>query len=171
MRIDVVDLAAHPIEAEPRAIVFRGDPWAGIEPDPEAVARFAWSLSARKMPTLVALDELKWAAKAGWWRKGVKWLPQTCSEGRKHGVGIVWGSQSPQDAPREAFEEAGLVVVFRLAGLGLNRLYERGYLEGMEPSQISALPGDKAPPAERGKCVILRRGEAWDRKFWRFAEP
>jgi hypothetical protein len=167
-RVDVADLGARPMTADPRALVFTGDPWSGVDPDPEAVAAFAWQLSARRVPTLQAVDELKWAARGGWWRKGVKWLPQSCSEGRKHDVGILWASQSPQDAPREAFEEAGVVVCYRLAGLGVDRLDERGYLRGIDRQLIEGLPGDAAPPAERGRCVILRRGELWDRCFYRF---
>lgn len=168
-RATVAEMGARPIEPEPRAVVFVGDPWEGVDPDPEAVAAFAWQLSARRVPTLQAVDELKWAARGGWWRKGVKWLPQSCSEGRKHGVGILWASQSPQDAPREAFEEASLLVCYRLAGLGLDRLEERGYLRGLDREVIEGLPGDRVSPSERGRCVILRRGEVWDGKIYRFA--
>lgn len=167
-RIDVADLGVHPMAAEPRAVVFAGDPYSGLDPDPEAVARFAWQLSARHVPTLQAVDELKWAARGGWWRKGTRWLPQSCSEGRKHSVGILWASQSPQDAPREAFEEAGIVICYRLAGLGLDRLEERCYLRGVDRSVIEGLPGDSAPPSDRGRCVLLRRGESWDGSFYRF---
>ena len=168
-RRDVDDLVAHPMESEPRAVVFVGDPYSGVDPDPERVAKLAWVLSARHVPSLLALDEVKWAARGGWWKKGVVWVPQTCSEGRKHGVGILWASQSPQDAPREAFEEAGILVCYRLAGRGLDRLEERGYLTGLDPAVVAQLPGDFSPPAERGRCVLLRRGQPWDRKFYRFA--
>ncbi len=168
-RVDVADLGAHPMEPSPRAVVFTGDPFTGVDPDPEAVAEFGWKLAARGVPVLIADDELKWAAKNGWWRKGVKWLPQCCSEGRKHGVGFAWASQSPQDAPREPFEESGSLITYRLAGLGLDRLEERGYLRGIDRAVIEGLPGDKAPPAERGRCVLLQRGEVWDGKFYRFA--
>jgi len=168
-RVDVDDLAAHPMDPEPRAVVFVGDPHAAVDPDPEQVAALAWRLSARRVPSLVVVDELKWSARGGWWRKGVIWLPQTCSEGRKHGVGILWASQSPQDAPREAFEESGILVCYRLAGRGLDRLDERGYLQGIDPQQIAQLPGDFSPPAERGRCVLLRRGQPWDRRFYRFS--
>jgi len=167
-RVDVSDMRARPIAPEPRAVVFVGDPWAGIDPNPEAVSEFAWQVSARRVPTLQAVDELKWAARGGWWRKGVKRLPQSCSQGRKHGVGIVWASQSPQDAPREAFEEASLLICYRLAGLGLDRLADRNYLRGIDREVIEGLPGDRVPPLERGRCVILRRGEEWDGKFYRF---
>lgn len=167
-RRDLADLRLHPIDPEPRALVFTGDPWAGIEPDPEEAARLAWRLAGKRCPVLLAVDELKWAARGGWWRRGIHWLPQACSEGRKHGVGILWGSQSPQDAPREAFEEAGVIVCYRLAGLGLDRLEDRGYLTGIDRRVIEALPGDDAAPAARGRCVLLRRGRPWDRAIYRF---
>ena len=167
-RATVADLALEPMAPEPRAVVFVGDIAAGVDPDPEAVAALAWSLRPRHVGSLVVVDELKWAARGGWWRKGVRWLPQTCGEGRKHGVGILWGSQSPQDAPREAIEEAGVVVVFRLAGLGVRCLAERNYLVGMPDGTLEALPGEESPPDDRGRCVILRRGRPWDGRFFRF---
>lgn len=169
-RTTVDDLRLHPMEREPRAVVFTGDVFEGLDPNPEQVAQFCWQLAARRVPTLQAVDELKWAAKNGWWHKRVKWLPQSCSEGRKHGVGIVWASQVPQDAPREAFDQAGVIVTYRLAGLPLDRLEERNYLNGIERSTIEQLPGDDSPPGERGRCVILRRGRPWDGKFCRFDE-
>lgn len=168
-RRDMMDLQARPLEPSPRSVVFVGDSFAGVDPNPEEVASFAWRLAARKTPSCVVVDELKWAAKNGWWRKDVKWLPQCCSEGRKHGVGILWASQSPQDAPREAFEEAGVVICYRLAGLGLDRLEERGYLRGLDRSLVEDLPGDDSAPSDRGRCVILRRGRPWGGKFYRFA--
>lgn len=167
-RVSLSDLRLHPMAPSPRAVVFTGDLGAGLDPDAEGVARFAWQLRASRTNTLLAVDELKWAAKNGWWRKGVHWLPQSCSEGRKHHVGVLWGSQSPQDAPREAFEECDPLVVFRLAGLGLDRLRDRGYLVGIPDLTIERLPGDDSPPDERGRCLILRRGRPWNRKFYRF---
>lgn len=167
-RISVTDLQLHPMAAASRAVVFTGDLAAGVDPDPEEVARLAWRLRARRCGSLVVVDELKWCARAAWWKKGVRWLPQICSEGRKHDVGVLWGTQSPQDAPREAIEEAGLLVVFRLAGLGVRCLRDRNYLEGMPDGTLEGLPGEESPPAGRGRCVILRRGRAWDGRFHRF---
>jgi hypothetical protein len=168
-RVSLSDLRLHPMSPSPRVVVFVGDLGAGLDPDAEAVARFAWQLRVSRTNSLVALDELKWSAKNGWWRKGIVWLPQTCSEGRKHHVGFLWGSQSPQDAPREPFEESDPLVVFRLAGLGVRCLGDRGYLTGVPDGALEALPGDDSPPSERGLCVILRRGKPWDRKRYRFA--
>jgi hypothetical protein len=167
-RVSLADWAGRPMDAEPRAVVFTGDMVAGVEPDPEEIARQQWRLVGSRVKTLLVVDELKWCARGGWWRKGVRWVPQTCTEGRKHGAGILWGSQVPQDAPREAFEEAGLLVTFRLSGLSLDRLDERNYLRGIDREVVEDLPGDDANPKDRGKCVILRRGRPWDGKFYRF---
>lgn len=167
-RVSLSDLRLRPMSPSPRAVVFTGDLGAGLDPDAEAVARFAWQLRASRTNTLVAVDELKWAAKNGWWRKDVVWLPQCCTEGRKHQVGIVWASQCPQDAPREAFAECDPLVTFRLAGNEVERLGERGYLRGVPDLTLEELPGDRSPPSERGRCLLLRRGQAWDRKFYRF---
>jgi hypothetical protein len=167
-RVSVSDLQLHPMATEPRAVVFTGDLAAWIDPDPEEVARLAWRLRARRTGSLVVVDELKWCARASWWKRGTKYLPQICSEGRKHDVGILWGTQSPQDAPREAIEEAGILVVFRLAGLGVRCLRDRDYLLGMPDGTLESLPGEESPPSERGRCVILRRGHSWDGRFHRF---
>jgi len=167
-RVSLSDLRLRQMTPEPRAVVFTGDLSAGQDPDAEAVAGFAWQLRATRTGSLVVVDELKWAARAGCWRNRARWLPQTCTEGRKHGVGILWGVQFAQDAPREAIEEAGLLVVFRQAGLAVECLARRGYLEGMPDGTLQGLPGEEVPPSERGRCVILRRGRAWDGRFHRF---
>jgi hypothetical protein len=167
-RVSVADLGCNPMAPSPRAVVFTGDVCAGLDPDPEAVARFAWQLSGRRVSTLIIVDELKWASRGGYWVRGVRWVPQTCSEGRKHGVGLLWGSQSPQDAPREAFEQSGALVVGRLAGLGINRLRERDYLLGVPEGTVESLPGDDVAPSERGVVLILKRGRPWDGKFYKF---
>jgi hypothetical protein len=167
-RVSLADLRLHPPDREPRAIVFVGDLASGLDPEAEGVARFAWQLRATRTGSLVVVDELKWAAKAGFWRARAVWLPQTCTEGRKHDVGILWASQCPQDAPREAIEEASLLVVYHMAGLSVRCLRDRNYLVGMPAGVLEHLPSDLDPPMERGKCLILRRGHAWDRRFYRF---
>jgi hypothetical protein len=167
-RVSLSDLRLRPMDREPRAVVFTGDLASGLDPEAEAVARFAWQLRATNTGALVVVDELKWAAKGGFWRSRAVWLPQTCTEGRKHHVGILWASQCPQDAPREAVEEASILVVWHMAGLSVRCLHDRNYLTGMPEGTLEGLPNDLDPPAERGRCVILRRGRAWDRRFYRF---
>lgn len=167
-RVNLSDLRLTPMLPEPRAVVFTGDLSSGLDPDAEAVAAFAWRLRATRTESLVVVDELKWCARAGFWQRRARWLPQTCTEGRKHGVGILWGVQFAQDAPREAIEEAGSLVVFRQAGLAVECLRRRNYLLGMPEGTLERLPGEETPPPARGRCVILRRGQQWDGRFHRF---
>lgn len=167
-RVSRSDLRLRPLSVEPRAVVFTGDLGAGLDPDAEDTARLAWELRAKRCGSLVVVDELKWVARAGFWQRRAKWLPQTCTEGRKHDVGILWGVQCAQDAPREAIEEAGLLVVFKQAGLAVECLRRRNYLVGMPEGTLERLPGVEVPPPERGRCVILRRGSPWDGRFHRF---
>lgn len=167
-RVSLSDLRLHPMAPEPRAVVFTGDLAAGLDPDPEEVAAFAWRLRATRTGSLVCVDELKWCARGGWWRKGIRWVPQTATEGRKHDVGLLWAAQSPQDAPREAIEESLHLVVGHMAGLGVRCLRDRDYLLGMPDGTLEALPGEETVPAGRGRCVILRRGQPWDGRFYRF---
>jgi hypothetical protein len=168
-RVSVSDLRLRPMLPEPRVVVFTGDLSTGTDPDVEAVAEFAWKLRAVRCGSLVVDDELKWLARGGWWRKGVKWVPQTCTEGRKHDCGLLWAAQSPQDAPRESFEESSFLVVGHLAGLGVRCLRDREYLLGMPDGTLESLPDDQTAPSERGRCVILRRSKPWNGKFYRFA--
>ena len=70
--------------------------------------------------------------------------------------------------PNEPFEQSNAILCFRLAGLGLERLRERNYLEGGAGDVICKLPGMERPPNERGAFVLLRRGQAWNRKIYRF---
>jgi hypothetical protein len=167
-RISLSDLRLEPMAPEPRSVVFTGDLSSGQAPDVEEVARFAWQLRQSRTGSLVVCDELKWTARAGHWRPGVHFVPQACTEGRKHDVGILWASQCPQDAPREAIEESALLVCFKLAGLSVNCLDDRNYLVGLPPGTLESLPGEETPKPDRGRCVILRRGQPWDRRFYRF---
>jgi hypothetical protein len=167
-RISRSDLRLHPMAPSPRSLVFTGDLSAGLDPDLEDIAHFAWQLRSGRTGSIVVADELKWLARGGWWRKGVKWFPQCCTEGRKHDIGVAWAALSPQDAPREAIEEAGFLVVYRLAGLGVRCLADRNYLIGVPDGTLEALPGEETPPSERGRCMILRRGRPWDGRFHRF---
>lgn len=166
---DVADVRARPPAAEPRVLVFRGEPSRGVQVDAESVAEFGWQLTARRRPALVVYDELERAAEDGDWLAHVKKIPAGFKQGRAVGLSSLWGTQSPQDVPRAAFEQASCILCFRLDGLGLNLLRRRGYV--FEPdleSTIRLLPGDELPPAERGYFVLLRRGRPWDRHVYRY---
>lgn len=179
-RRDVADLRAHPIDPEgpddARILIFRGEPTRGVLADPEEVAALAWARVARGRRTLIVVDELiagreESLSKNTQWRKGIEYLPKTFAAGRAVGISAFWGAQSPQDVPVVIFEQSNAIVCFRLAGMGLNRLRERNYLEGGAEEVIPRLHGPPDPPASRGDFVLLRRGRPWDRKIYRFAQP
>jgi hypothetical protein len=168
-RISESDLRLRPMSPEPRVVVFTGDLCDGTDPDVEGIARFAWRLRSARCGSLVVCDEMKWVARGMQWKNRARWLPQTCTEGRKHDVGFLWAAQIPQDVPMEAYEESSFLVVGHLAGLGVRCLRDRDYLLGLPDGALESLPDDQTPPKERGRCVILRRGKPWDGKFYRFA--
>ncbi len=173
-RRDVRDLAEHPPDPNgSRVLVFRGDPVAGVDANPEEVAALAWRRAARGRASLIVNDELiagrEAIVKNRQWRKGITWIPRSFTKGRAVGVGDVWGAQSPQDVPIEPFEQSNAILCFRLGGLGLAKLAERNYLAGGAEAAIPALPGMEAPPASRGAFALLRRGQPWDGRIYRFA--
>lgn len=168
-RRDVAALATSPPDPNgPRVLVFRGSPREAIEVDPESVAALAWRLAGRGQPVLVVYDELDKATTYGAWRRGTVKIPKAFGQGRAVGIASLWGTQSPQAVPREAFEQSSCILCFRLAGRGLALLGERDYLGGDVAPVIEALPGDERPPAERGDFVLLRRGRPWDGVIYRF---
>lgn len=175
-RRDVKDLRDHPIQADapnPRVIVFRGEPTKGVMADPERIAELAWKRVALARRTLLVVDELVAGrgelTKNAQWRKGIEYLPKTFTAGRAVGVATIWGAQSPQLVPIDPFEQSNAILCFRLAGLGLARLKERDYLLGGADLVIPQLHGPPLPPATRGDFVLLRRGQPWNNKIYRFA--
>ncbi|MDD5367324.1 MAG: ATP-binding protein [Gallionellaceae bacterium] len=167
---DVGDLAARRPSPVSRVYVLRGDLFAGIGVDPESVAEAQWRLAARNIPSLVLFDELADAADNGRWRSRPSAIDRAFGQGRAVGASVAWGTQSPQNVPRSAFEQSSYIMCFRLDGLGLNCLDDRNYLTGDGVADvIRALPGDDVPHAERGWFVLLRRGRQWDRRLYRFA--
>ena len=136
--------------------------------DAESVAEFAWQLAARRRPCLVVYDELGRAAHDGEWLPGVRKIPAAFGQGRSVGIASLWSTQSPQDAPRAAFEQSSAVLCFRMAGMGLALLRRRDYLSGDVEAAIESLPGDDVAPADRGVFVLLRRGRPWDGKRYKF---
>lgn len=172
-RRDRADLVAHPFDPEgPRVIVFRGDPAAGIDADPEEVAELAWRRAARGRKTLIVHDELiagrEQIVKNRQWRKGITYIPRSFTKGRSPGVGDIWGAQSPQDVPLEPFEQSNAILCFRLAGMGLAKLKERDYLAGGVDAVIPLLHGPPLPQETRGDFVLLQRGQPWNGDIYKF---
>ncbi len=168
-RRDTSEIAADKPIAEPRVLVLRGEARTGVQVDQESVARLAWAMAGRRRPVLVVYDELSRSAKKGEWKRGVEKLPTSFGQGRAVGISSIWGTQSPQEVPLEAFEQASIIICFRLDGRGLNLLRFRNYVQTDElEAKIRSLPGDDLPPDQRGEFVLLRRGRPWDGYSYRF---
>lgn len=157
-RVDVADVAKHPPQPEPRAIVFRGSGMLGKLADPEEVAAYGWRIAASGLPVLVVADELERAASNGQWRRGVTWIPRIFGQGRANGVSMFWGAQSPQMAPLEAFEQSSHMLVFKLDAMGTGLLERRGYLSSAQALQVSQFPGMEVEKAKRGFFLLVTRG-------------
>jgi len=175
-RRDRRDLKEHPIDPagpNPRVVVFRGEPSRGVMANPEEIAELAWRRAGLRRRTLLVVDELvagrEELTKNQQWRKGVTWLPRSFTMGRQPGVGTIWGAQSPQLVPIDPFEQSNAILCFRLAGLGLQRLKERDYLQGGADEVIPRLHGPPQPRETRGDFVLLRRGQPWNGKVYKFA--
>jgi hypothetical protein len=80
----------------------------------------------------------------------------------------LWGTQETEAVPRQAFNQSNVILCFRLVGNPVRLLKRRDYLRGGVEKVIPGLPGEPLPPSERGKFVLLRRGQDWDGKFYRF---
>lgn len=162
-RVDVHDVIARPIANEPRVTVLRAP-----EPNTDMIVRWCWSI-ARRRPVLLVLDELRDHTVGH--KPGQVWrgpLANAFTTGRKHRFSIVWGSQSPQDCPREAFEQTDVMLCSRIAGAGADRLRERKYITRETEAVLASLPGSDDPPAERGIFLALRRGRPWDGVRYKF---
>jgi hypothetical protein len=171
-RRDLEDLRDHPIDPNgPRVIVFRGDPRAGVDADPEQVAELAWKRSARGRASLIVHDELlagrDYLVKSRQWRTGIVYVPKSFTKGRQVGVGDLWGAQSPSEVPIDPFEQSNGIACGKLDGLGLAKLKERNYLRGDVEQVIPRLHGMEVAPALRGDFVVLRRGQPWNRKVYK----
>lgn len=172
-RRDVEDLRQRPVDYQQgRVIIFRGIPARGEKANAEEIAELAWARVGRARKTLIVIDELvagrEELSKNTQWRKDVTWVPRSFTTGREPGVAVFWGAQSPQLVPIDAFEQSSAICCFRLAGVGLQRLKERNYLLGGAGDVIPRLHGPPDPPASRGDFVLLRRGQPWNGKVYKF---
>jgi hypothetical protein len=175
-RRDVEDLREHPVDYQGvgrgRVVIFRGNVTRGERVNVEEVCRLAWTRVGSARKTWIVIDELvagrEDLTKNTQWRKNVTWTPRSFTMGRAPGVGVLWGAQSPQLVPIDAFEQSSCICCFRLAGVGLQGLKERNYLLGGAGEVIPRLHGPPDPPASRGDFVLLRRGQPWNGKIYKF---
>lgn len=168
-RLNVADLARRPPDPEPRAVVFRGSMFDGVEASPEDTCRYAWQVARHGVPVLVVADEIERAAANGQWRRGVDWVPRTFGQGRAAGVSIFWGAQSPQMAPTECFEQSSVLCLFKIDSIGARLLIQRGYITEEQAAQLAAFPGQEAEKSKRGNFLLAVRGQGVTGPF-RFAK-
>lgn len=165
---DPGELAERPPAPEPRVLVFTGAPFEGRRCDPEEVARLAWRLAELRRPTLQVHDELASVSTGGQWCSGTTWIPQSFTMGRARRVSVLWGTQVPHDAPREALAQTDVILAFRIDAQAIDLLARRGFGRALDRGVVAALPGAESPPAERGQFVLLRREREWDGAIYRF---
>lgn len=166
MRISPADYAARPVQPGCRVVIFR----VGMmgEVNPEEIAHFTAALAERKWGSLTVNDELDQAVTEGHWKSRSVFMPRMFVRGRTAGLAQLWGTVSPHEVPRQAFEQSSEIWCFKMAGVGLRLLREREYLNGIEAGTIEQLAGYPLPPEERGEFVRLQRGRAWDGKIYKF---
>ncbi len=163
-----IDLNAIDIQPEPRVVVFRGRPPDNADPD--EVARWCWTLHERRRPSLLVIDELNHPllTSYGQFRSGVEEVPRTFWKGGGANIGVIWGVQSPQEAPLPVFNQSSHIVCFKLAGHGLKMLRKQDYVDDRLAAILPTFPGDEVPPPQRGHFVILRRGKPWNGIVYRY---
>ncbi len=176
-RQDVDDLGRRPLPDGARVVVFRGELVRGRGVDVQAVAHLAWrNATVRHRKTLLVVDEVEKAASYGMWkpaprdpdgRPGVIYMREGFARGREVGLSMLWGAQTAQQAPVDCFDLSSTIAAFKSDGAALALLKRRRYLNGIDESVISSLPGELSPPGERGKFVLLVRGQPWNGAFYR----
>lgn len=144
----------------PQIIVYRGvamDPSSTV--DVEEVAKQAWALVQGEGHPAVAMvvDELRRAVSPA----GREWRTPTVAraitEGRAAGLSVLWGTQSPQRIPVEAFDQS-LLCIFRLGHRG------RAYLERAD--LISLRVSEVISTLEPRQFVVVDDSGDWDGKVY-----
>jgi DNA helicase HerA-like ATPase len=141
-------------------ICFEGDVFQRREESPEALAADAWRRCAPpyRFRVAVVVDELRSAAIGGRWNEPGGDLQRAFSQGRKVGLSVFWGTQVPQEVPREAFSQSELWL-FELSGR------ETRYLLGLR--LIDEALAEVLPRLGPRRFVVLRSGD-WDGAVYQF---
>lgn len=166
VRVSPADLAGRPGPPGTRVVVARAPLTEDL--DPEAWARFVVGLAETRWGSLTIHDELAQASAGASWRRGSVFLPRTFVRGRSQGLAVLWCTTSPQDVPTVAFETSDSILQFKTSGMAIDLLDRRNYLRGIDPEVIEGLAGYPLPPAERGEFVLLRRGQPWNGRIYKF---
>jgi hypothetical protein len=163
-RIDLDDARARPLvrrrDGGSNVVVFTGDPFARRRPDPESIARDAWRVAAQGFTCAEVLDELRRACRSPQhWEDPAGDCPRILTEGRSVGLSLLWGTQFPQEVPREAFSMSDVLLFLCEAG-------ELDYL--VRKRVISQQQADVVSRLENGQFVVRRLGKPWDGTIFRF---
>jgi len=164
VRTDLRDCRDRPLVGQSaggsRLIVLAGDPFQRRGESPDAIAAEAWRRAAPpwRFRAAVIVDELRDAADNGRWRVPDGDLPRALSQGRKVGLSVCWGTQSPQEVPREALGQSDLWL-FQLSGREVEHLYRLRVIDADARAALPLLPL---------RSFISVSGGAWDRAVYRF---
>lgn len=139
---------------------FRGDVYAGLTCEVDAVAALALELARAHVPCRLVVDELERATSSGGRELESDALRRCFTQGRAMNLSVLWGTQTPQRVPREALDQSSSVGIFRLGPRALNYLDERCFFD---PAMLAAVER-----LERGEFVLWRNGHPWDRCVYRF---
>lgn len=147
--------------AQLSACSFRGDPFAGVDCDPEEVAALALRLARNRAPVRLVVDETdNGAVTPGGRVLASESLRRCCTQGRAMGLSVCWSTQSPARAPTELVDQSSAIMFFRLEHRALVYLDERLRFDAELLEVIEALPDRD--------FVLHRQGYPWDRCVYRF---
>lgn len=173
-RRNKADLEANPPDEKiGRVVILRGARFdletGAVDPEEIADLQFGLAQGRPSIPSLGVYDELDRACDHGQFKRSknsaIRWV---FKQGGSAGCSAIWGTQETQDIPAPIFNQSTLILCFKMLGAPVRLLRERNYLLGGVEETIGRLPGAEVPPDERGAFVVLRRGQEWDGKVWRF---
>jgi hypothetical protein len=168
VRASVSDLRVRPLLPGTRHVIFRADPFRGVDVDPSEISAWCWAMAPRT-PTCVLDDELvPFAARFGMWLGGDGgWVQRSFITGREHGLGRIWCTVSFAGVPVDASGQS-VILAFKTAPSDVRLLRKRDYLIGVPDGLLENLPGPPLPYAERGVFVVLIPGVPWDGCLYKF---
>lgn len=162
VRASVSDLRLRPLIPGTRVVIFRADPFRGVNIDPNEISAWCWAM-APGTPTCVLDDELvPFAARWGMWLGGDDgWVQRSFITGREHGLGRIWCTVSFAAVPIDASGQS-VILAFKTAPSDVALLRKRDYLIGVPPGTLENLAGPPLPYKQRGEFVVLIPGIPWN---------
>lgn len=164
LRADLADCRERPLVAGrdggSRVVVLEGNVFARRSQDAEPLATQAWGLAARGFKVALVWDEFKKALGGPQrWADPRGDVPRTFSDGRKPGISAFWGTQFPQEPPREAFGQSDLLL-FALDAREVEYLRQRRVVDDRQAEAIVRL--------QNGEFVARLLGAPWNGTVYRF---